>query len=181
MAQFDKLTAVAAPIVTDNIDTDQIFPARFMSKDRADGMFGNYFLHDQRFDENGSKRDDFILNDKRLKNARIIVASANYACGSARPGAIFSHLDYGVHAVIAESFGPLFAAVAYKSGLLTVRLTKEETKYLRDKLLENIGAEITIDLDHQVVVAPDGRAFEFEIDHFVKRMFMEGLSEIDLT
>lgn len=181
MPGFQTLTAVAAPIIADNVDTDQIFPARFTSKNRADGTFASYFLHDRRFDEDGNPRIDFILNDERLRNAQIIVASANYACGSARPGAIYSHLDYGIRAVIAESFGPIFPTVAFKSGLLTIELGKAAASCIRDQLLDNLGAEVTIDLVQQFVAAPDGTRFAFGIDHFVKRMFIEGVSEIDLT
>lgn len=181
MPGFQTLTAVAAPIVTDDVDTDQIFPSRFTSKNRADGMFGTYFLHDQRFDESGAPRADCILNDERLKDANIIVAAANYACGSARPGAIYSHLDYGIRAVIAESFGPVFPTVAFKSGLLTIQLPKDAVQAIRGQLLRNVGAEVSIDVAHQVVAAPDGTRYPFEIDHFAKRMFIEGVSEIDLT
>ena len=181
MPGFHTLTAVAAPIVADNVDTDQIFPSRFTSKNRADGMFGTYFLHDQRFDDAGAPRIDCILNDERLKDAKILVASANYACGSARPGAIYSHLDYGIRAVIAESFGPVFPTVAFKSGLLTIQLSKDAVASIRDHLLRNLGAEVSIDVAQQFVVAPDETRYSFEIDHFAKRMFVEGISEIDLT
>ena len=178
---FATLTAVAVPITTDNVDTDQIFPSRFTSKNRADGMYGTYFLHDLRFDANGAPKAGFILNDPRLRGAKIIVASANYACGSARPGAIYSHLDYGIEAIIAESFGPVFPTVAFKSGLLTVQLKREATKQIREQLLRAPGAQVTIDVHQQVVTAPDGSRFAFELEHFVKRMFIDGLSEIDLT
>src|ERR1700761_7221970 len=120
MTHFEVLKARAVPFTMDNVDTDQIFPSRFVSKDRADGEYGDYFLHDQRFDEAGNLKSQFILNDQRYHGARIIVASANYACGSARPGAIYSHLDYGISAIIAESYGSVFPTVAYKSGLLTI-------------------------------------------------------------
>lgn len=181
MAQFETLTAIAAPIVGDNIDTDQIFPSRFISKDRAAGLYGTYFLHDLRFDENGAPRPDFVLNDKRVEGAKIIIAGANYACGSARPGAIYSHLDCGIQAIIAESFGPLFPTVAFKSGLLTIQLPKESARHCREMLLRQLGATITIDLKRQIVVSPDGQSFPFEIDYFAKKMFVEGLNEIDLT
>jgi 3-isopropylmalate/(R)-2-methylmalate dehydratase small subunit len=181
MAGFTTLTAVAAPIAMDNLDTDQIFPARFSSKDRRDGQFGTYFLHDLRFDRYGKPNPDFILNEPKLKTAKILVGASNYACGSGRPGAIFSHVDFGVRAVIAESFGAVFSSIAYKSGLLTIPLPREEVTRLRDQLAASAGAEITIDLAGQTIIAPDGAAFRFEIDHFVKRMIMEGLSEIDLT
>src|SRR5260221_12599801 len=99
MAKFEKLTAIAAPIEFDNIDTDQIFPSRFISKSRADGMFGTYLLHDHRFDENENRKTDFILNHDRMNCAQILVAAGNYACGSARPGAIFSHLYYWIKSI----------------------------------------------------------------------------------
>ena len=181
MAGFEMLTAVAAPLAFDNLDTDQIFPARFSTKDRREGQFGTYFLHDLRFDRSGARISDFILNDERLADTKILVASANYACGSGRPGAVFSHIDFGIRAIIAESFGAVFSSVAYKSGLLTVPLPQEQVSRLRQQLSNNIGASLTIDLKSQVVVAPDHTQFAFEIDHFVKRMIMEGLSEIDLT
>jgi 3-isopropylmalate/(R)-2-methylmalate dehydratase small subunit len=181
MKKLDVLTAVAAPLDMDNIDTDQIFPARFTSKDRKERGYGDYYLHDLRYDENGNARDGFVLNDARLRNAEIIVAAANYACGSARPGAVYAHVDRGIRAIVAESFGPLFSAVAYKSGLLAIRLGSDEVSNLRRKLNENVGAVVTIDLPSQIVSAPDGTPYTFEIDHFVKRMIIEGLDEIELT
>jgi 3-isopropylmalate/(R)-2-methylmalate dehydratase small subunit len=181
MARFETITAVAAPIAMDKIDTDQVLPSRFQSKRREDGAFGSYFLHDLRFDENGRERANFILNDKRLSDVQIIVAAENYACGSGRVGAIYAHIDYGIRAIIAESFGPVFSAVAYKSGLLTIQLDREKVAFLRRSLLENLGACLTIDLPRQRVTAPAGTQFDFEIDPFVKRIIMEGLNEIEFT
>jgi len=180
MQPFETLTAVAAPIAANNVDTDQIFPARFSSKNRLDGQFGTYFLHDRRFDRTGAPITDFILNDPRLQQIGIIVAGANYGAGSGRPGAIFSHLDYGVRAIIAESYGPVFSSAAYKSGLLTIEVGRTEAAALRDYLLTNLGSSITIDLPHQHILAGENR-IPFEIDSFVKRIIVSGLSEIDLS
>ena len=130
---------------------------------------------------NPRRRASFVLNDARLRNAEVIVAGANYACGSARPGAVYAHVDRGLRAVVAESFGPLFSAVAYKSGLLTIQLRPEEISDLRKQLTANIGALVTLDLPGQTVGAPDGARYAFEIDPFVKRMIVEGLDEIELT
>jgi 3-isopropylmalate/(R)-2-methylmalate dehydratase small subunit len=181
MGRFETLTAVAAPIAMDKIDTDQVLPGRFQSKRREDGGFGTYFLHDLRFDESGREKPGFILNDKRLSNAQIIVAAENYACGSGRLGAFHAHIDYGIRAIIAESFGPVFSAVAYKSGLLTIQLDRETVASLRQTLLNDLGACLTIDLPRQLVTAPDGTQIDFEIDPFVKRIIMEGLNEIEFT
>ena len=131
MARFDTLTAVAAPLAIDNIDTDQIFPARFANRQRQDGNFGIYYLHDRRFDRDGNPRPDFILNDKRLQGAKIVVAAANYACGSGRSGAIFDQIDFGIRAIVAESFGAVFSSVAYKSGILTIQLSRDEVAAIR--------------------------------------------------
>jgi len=181
MRKLEILMAVAAPLEMNNVDTDQIFPARFTSKDRKERGYGDYYLHDLRYDESGNARADFVLNDARLKNAEIIVSGANYACGSARPGAVYAHVDRGIRAVIAKSFGPLFAAVAYKSGLLAVQLKPDEILDLSGQLTENTGAFVTLDLPNQIVRAPNGSHYAFEIDPFVKRMISEGLDEIQLT
>jgi len=181
MSGFEVLTAVAVPFAVDKVDTDRIFPSRFQAKKRADGKFGEYFLHDERFDEKGKKRGDCILNDSRYEGAKIIVAASAYACGSARPPAIYAHLDFGIEVIIAESFGPVFPTVSYKSGLLSIQLPKDEVGYLRGKLLEQPGSSVTVDLKRQVVMAPDGKEFAFDIDPFVKKMFIKGISEINLT
>ena len=181
MARFDILTAVAAPLAIDNIDTDQVFPARFTSRLRDGGDFGFSYLHDRRFDKNGNPVEDFILNDKRLHDVQIIVAGSNYACGSGRAGALVAQVDYGLRAVIADSFGAVFSSVAYKSGILTVQLSHQQVANLTGQLMANLGTIITIDLPEQVVVAPDGTRMGFQIDPFEKRMIAEGLNEIDFT
>lgn len=180
-SHFEVLRAVAVPIAMDNVDTDQIFPSRFVSKDRADGKYGDYFLHDWRFNEAGQENKDFVLNNPQYRGAKIIVASKNYACGSARPGAIYSHLDYGVSVIIAESFGSVFPTVAYKSGLLTIQVEKDVAREIREALLRDPGSEVEIDLRDQRIRLADGRQFDFEIDNFIKTIFVEGISEISLT
>lgn len=181
MAIFDTLTAVAAPLGTDNIDTDQIFPARFSSRRRENGEFGTYFFHDQRYDSEGKENKDFVLNDIRFKGAKIIVGAGNYACGSGRIGAIYAHIDFGIRAVIAESFGPVFPQVAYKSGLLTIQVSKENANSLRGNLISKPGSKITIDLNIQKILLADAAPIEFEIDCFVKQMLLKGVQEIDIT
>jgi len=181
MAHFRVLKAVAVPFEIDNIDTDQIFPSRFVGKNRTEGSYRDYFFHDQRFVETDVPIPDFVLNKAAYRGAAIIVASANYACGSARPGAIYSHLDYGISAIIATSFGSVFPTVAYKSGLLTIQVGPDTSQAIRDALLRHPGAEVEIDLDAQSIVLTSGQRYDFEIDSFVKTMFMEGISEIDYT
>ncbi|HYF17669.1 MAG TPA: 3-isopropylmalate dehydratase small subunit [Ramlibacter sp.] len=181
MERFETVTAVAAPIVARDVDTDQIFPSRFLSRPRADGNYGQYLLHDHRFDAQGRPRPDFVLSDERYRNARILVAGANYACGSARPGAVFAHVDFGIRAVIAECFGAVFPTVAFKYGILTAQLAPAQVAELLAQLLRSPGAQVSIDLPRQAVTAPDGQCFSFEIDPFAKRLLVEGLDPIGLT
>jgi 3-isopropylmalate/(R)-2-methylmalate dehydratase small subunit len=181
MQKFEIVTAVAAPILARDVDTDQIFPSRFLSRNRAEGRYGDYLLHDQRFDSEGRTKPDFVLSDKRFRNAKILVAAANYACGSARPGAVFAHLDFGIRAIIADSFGAVFPTVAFKYGLLTAQLAPEHVAELLAQLLRAPGSQVTIDLPEQAVIAPDGQRFGFDIDPFAKRLLAEGLDQIGLT
>src|SRR4051812_29268964 len=104
MEPFKTLTAVAAPIDMDNVDNDQVLPARLMRKSHFDGMYGTYLFHDLRFNEDGSEKD-FVLNQPAYRSARIVVASKNYACGSSRLGAVYVHYDFGIRSIIATSFG----------------------------------------------------------------------------
>lgn len=181
MTGYRRLQAIAVPFGVDTVDTDQIFPARFMSRDRSDGGYGDFFFHDLRFGASGVPRTGFVLNDPRLTGAAILVAAANYGVGSGRPGAVLSHLDYGIRIVIAQSFGPVFSAVAYKSGLLTIELAHDEVTALRAELEAHPGSSLTVDLDEERVASTRGIAAHFQIDPFVKRIIMEGKSEIELT
>jgi 3-isopropylmalate/(R)-2-methylmalate dehydratase small subunit len=181
MQKFETVTAVAAPILARDVDTDQILPSRFLSRNRAEGRYGDFLLHDHRFDAEGRPKPDYVLSDERFRNAKILVAAANYACGSARPGAVFAHLDFGIRAIIAESFGAVFPTVAFKYGLLTAQLAPEHVAELLAQLLRAPGSQVTIDLPEQAVIAPDGQRFGFDIDPFAKRLLVEGLDQIALT
>lgn len=181
MEKFETLTAVAAPILARDVDTDQIFPSRFLSRKRAEGKYGDYLLHDHRFDAEGRPMPGFVLSDERYLKAKVLVAAANYACGSARPGAVFAHVDFGIRAIIAESFGAVFPTVAFKYGVLTAQLAPEHVAELLAQLQRSPGSEVTIDLPRQTVIAPDGQRFGFDIDGFAKRLLVEGLDQIGLT
>ena len=155
MERFERLTAVAAPLVLDNLDTDQIFPARFSSKDRNDGRFGSYLLHDHRFDESGCERAGFILNDQRLAGSRIFVAAENYACGSGRAGAIFAHVDFGIRAILAESFAEIFFGNATTLGLPCVTAARTDLNIIRERVSAHPKQEMRIDLVLQTATFGD--------------------------
>ena len=181
MDKFVHLTAVAAPIDMDNVDNDQVLPARLMRKQRSDGEYGKYLFHDLRFDDDGREKPDFVLNKPAYRDAKIIVASHNYACGSSRLGAVYVHYDYGIRCLIATSFGDVFFNNCFKNGILPIRLAAETTAKLRRQLHANAGATLTVDLPSQVVTDVEGRQHEFAVDSFGKRCLLAGLSDIALT
>jgi 3-isopropylmalate/(R)-2-methylmalate dehydratase small subunit len=181
MEPFKTLTAVAVPIDMDNVDNDQVIPARLMRKPRSEGLYGTYLFRDLRFNEDGSEKPDFILNQAPYRNARIVVASNNYACGSSRLGAVYVHHDYGFRALIATSFGDVFYNNCFKHGILPVRLPAAVTAKLRRQLHAQPGATLTVDLERQLVTGPDGAHYAFDVDEFARRCLLKGLSDIALT
>jgi 3-isopropylmalate/(R)-2-methylmalate dehydratase small subunit len=180
MEPFTRLDAVALPIARANVDTDQIVPARYLQKPRADD-FGAYLFRDLRFDADGSEKPDFALNDPAYRASRIVVAERNFGCGSSREHAVWALYDYGFRAAIAPSFGDIFASNAIKNGFLPVRLAEAIVASLLAQLAERKGAHVGVDLPSQTVRAPDGVSHRFEIDAFAKRCLIEGLDEIAYT
>ena len=180
MEPFKHLKAVAAPIEGTGVNTDQIFPARFLRKPRSVG-YAQFAFHDIRRDSDGNFRDDFPLNQDKFKDAKILVAGTNFGIGSSREGAVYTMVDGGVRAVIANSFGDIYAANCLKNGVLVIRLAPEITSALRAQLMEVDKPELDIDLEKQIVTTPDGREIPFEIDDFQKHCLLNGLNEIDLS
>ena len=115
------IEVIAAPLRRSNVDTDQIFPARFLQKPRHDD-FGRYAFHDLRFRPDGSEDEEFLLNRLSFRSARVIVAEENFACGSSRENAVWALYDYGFRAALASSFGEIFFANSLKNGFLPVVL-----------------------------------------------------------
>ncbi|MCL4764180.1 MAG: 3-isopropylmalate dehydratase small subunit [Burkholderiales bacterium] len=180
MEPFVRLEAVALPIARPNVDTDQIVPARYLQKPRSDD-FGRYLFRDARFRADGSEQPDFILNRAPYRDARIVVAERNFACGSSREHAVWALHDYGFRAAIAPSFGDIFASNALKNGFLPIVLPAPVVTALLGQLAAQPGARLTIDLPAQNVVAPDGSVHPFDVDPFAKHCLLEGLDEIDYT
>jgi 3-isopropylmalate/(R)-2-methylmalate dehydratase small subunit len=180
MRAFGKLTAVAAPIDRRNVNTDMLIPSRFMRRPR-DGRYGDYLFHDLRFAPDGAERADFVLNRQGWRGAAILVADGNFGCGSSRETAVYALDSYGVRAVIAPSFGDIFAANALMNGLLAVRLDDDTCAALRRQLHDRPGALLAVDLENQTVTAPDGTAHRFDIGAFEKDCLLRGLDDVDLT
>ena len=180
MEAFNRLEAVALPFAQANVDTDQIVPARYLQKPRADD-FGQYLFRDLRFAQTGEARPQFLLNQPVFSQARIVVAGRNFGCGSSREHAVWALYDYGFRAVIAPSFGDIFRTNALKNGFLPIVLPEEAVSEMIADLLARPGARIAIELEAQTVKAPDASLHRFDIAPFAKHCLLRGLDEIDFT
>jgi 3-isopropylmalate/(R)-2-methylmalate dehydratase small subunit len=179
MEPFTRLEAVAAPLDMSNVDTDKLLPNRFFRKARGNGL-QQYLLHDIRFNGDGSEKPEFVLNQPAYRHARILVAGPNFGSGSAREGAVYVVADYGIRAVIAPSFSDIYSGNMLQNGLLPVVLPEDVCDGLRAQLCDRPGAQITIDLQKQTVIAPDGTAHRFEIDAGPRERLLNGQDDIDL-
>jgi len=178
MQPFQRLTAIACPLPFANIDTDQLIPARFMKRSRAEG-YGGYLLHDMRFADDGAERVDFPLNRPEFKNAQIVVARRNFGAGSSREAAVYALVDYGIRCVVAPSFGDIFASNAVNNGLLPARVDESQAEVLI-RMLENGVAKLSVDLDAQTITASE-MSIPFHVDPVWRMKLLNGWDDIDLT
>jgi 3-isopropylmalate/(R)-2-methylmalate dehydratase small subunit len=182
MLPFTVLTAVAAPLEIAKIDTGMILPGRYMRRHRRPGHdYGEAFLYDLRFDEKGQPRADFVLNDPVYREAKILVTDSDFGCGSTREGAAFAVMDYGLRALVGPSFGEIFQVNCIQNGILAITLAEPIIHDIWRQLRERRGAEITIDLPNQSLIAPDGNAHAFEISPLRKDRLLRGIDDIDVT
>lgn len=178
MRPFQRLTAPACPLPYANIDTDQLIPARFMKRSRAEG-YGGYLLHDMRFSGNGTEIADFPLNQTPHRIAQIIVARRNFGAGSSREAAVYALVDYGIRCVIAPSFGDIFASNAVNNGLLPAKVGERDGEALIG-LLQETHAELTVDLEAQSISAKEF-SIPFAIDPVWRTKLLNGWDDIDIT
>ncbi len=182
MTPFTELTAVAAPFDFANVDTDKILPARYLRKLRsAQAGYDPWLFYDMRFDADGKERPEFVLNQVPYRNAKILVADANFGCGSSREGAVYAMMDHGFRAVIAASFGDIHYANEIQNGMLPVILPQTVCRKLREQLVARPGAELAIDLETQTVTDAHGAQHRFEIDPVYKERLLKGLDEVGLV
>lgn len=177
MAQFTTLTGRVALLPVDNVDTDQIIPARFLKTTSKAGL-GEHLFADWRYRANGSPRPEFVLNDPISQGAKILLTGDNFGCGSSREHAPWALLDYGFRAVISTSFADIFRNNCLKNGLLPVTIDPETHAKLVRMAKENPGLELNIDLNAQVVRMPDGTEVPFPIDAFSKNCLLKGSDEL---
>ncbi len=174
MNSFTTVTAVAVPLDRADVDTDQIIPKQFLKRIERTG-FGEFLFFDWR------KEPGFILEEPHYAGAGILVAQRNFGCGSSREHAPWALEDYGFRAVIAPSFADIFRTNCTKIGLLPVQLTQEQVSDLMRQLAEIPGAPVTVSLEEQVVTAPNGARYPFEIAADVRERLLNGWDDISLT
>jgi 3-isopropylmalate/(R)-2-methylmalate dehydratase small subunit len=164
-------------IPTENIDTDQIIPARFLKTISKTGLGINLFS-DWRYDEDGRPKPDFPLNQPEVQGANILLAGDNFGCGSSREHAPWSLMDWGFRAVISTSFADIFRNNALKNGLLPVIVDEATHRQLLSLVEEDPTTQVAIDLEQQTLTLPDGRSVTFPIDNFSKTCMLEGVDQL---
>ena len=179
METFRILSAVACPLGLENVDTDQLIPARFMSRPRSAG-YGGFLLHDLRLGADGALLPGFPLNEVRYAGAKILVARRNFGTGSSREAAVYALWDYGIRCVIAPSFGGIFEGNAVKNGLLPAVVSERELSVIETWLANAHLPDIVVDLEQaQIVAGPHRIAFAIEP---VRRLrLLNGWDDLDLT
>ncbi|NOT49559.1 MAG: 3-isopropylmalate dehydratase small subunit, partial [Acidobacteria bacterium] len=180
MNKFVKHSGTLTPLYRANIDTDQIIPKQFLKRIERTG-YGEFLFYDWRFNSDGSPTPDFVMNDSRFAGSSILIAGANFGCGSSREHAPWSLMDYGFRAVIAPSFADIFYNNSLKNGLLPIVLPESDVAALAGRCEADPAYQIDIDLEKQEVTDHAGFTRPFEIDAFRKHCILNGLDDIGLT
>ncbi len=180
MEKFTTLTAIAAPLPMINVDTDKIIPAKWLKTIKRTGL-GPALFEAIRYREDGSEDPAFVLNREPYRKAQILVTGENFGCGSSREHAPWALLDFGFRCVIAPDFADIFYSNAFKNGILLIKLPQAQVDKLTADAEKGENARLTVDLERQVVVRPDGEEIAFDIDPFRKHCLLNGLDDIGLT
>jgi 3-isopropylmalate/(R)-2-methylmalate dehydratase small subunit len=181
MQAFTKHTGVAAPLPVANVDTDKIIPAHHLKTIKRTGL-GIHLFETLRYHDDGSERDDFVLNRHPYRNAEILIAGENFGCGSSREHAPWALLDFGIRCVIAPSFADIFFNNCFKNGVLPIVLEPEQIETLLREAAETENPVFTIDLEQQHIQRPAGNElYTFEIDSYRKHCLLNGLDDVGVT
>ena len=173
MQKIKKFSARTVNLPNEDIDTDQIIPARFLTRQTTDGI-GECLFADWRFDKSGRPKEDFILNQPESSDAEILVAGNNFGCGSSREHAAWSLLDYGFRAIISTSFADIFQNNSLKNGLITIVVDLETHKWL----LEHPATTLIVDLDNTQICLENGKVISFPIDSFARYCLLNGVDQL---
>lgn len=178
MEKFTTITSTAVPLPIENIDTDQIIPARFLKATTREG-FGDNLFRDWRYDEKNNPKKDFVLNDPQYKG-EILVAGKNFGCGSSREHAAWAIKDYGFKVVISSFFADIFKSNSLNNGLLPVEVSEKFLAELLGQLKKNNNTKLIVDLQTQTLTIADTKASEkFDINQYKKICFLNGYDDID--
>ena len=174
MDAFKKIKTIVTPLDQVNVDTDQIVPKQFLKLVQKSG-FGKYLFFNWRYDENENQKQDFVLNDKKYQNSKILVTGENFGCGSSREHAVWALKDYGFSVIIAPSFADIFYSNCFKNGILPIELEEEIVEKLKHE-----SGELEVDLENQILKTSTEQ-ISFDIDSHKKKILLEGLDDISQT
>lgn len=175
---FKHIQTPVVPLAIENIDTDQIIPARFLKATTRDG-FGNNLFRDWRFDENDQPKTDFVLNNPTY-SGKVLVAGKNFGCGSSREHAAWAIADYGFDAVVSSFFADIFKGNALNNGLLPVQVSDDFLQKIFDAVAADHTAEVEIDLENQFIkISATGEQESFEVNAYKKACMINGYDDID--
>jgi 3-isopropylmalate/(R)-2-methylmalate dehydratase small subunit len=180
MEPFRQHSGLVALLDRVNVDTDQIIPKQFLKRIERTG-FGEFLFYDWRFTPDGTVNPSFVLNDPRYRRASILVAGANFGCGSSREHAPWALMDYGFRAILAPSFADIFATNCFKNGLLAVTLPEPAIAKLMQRAQQTPGYRLAIDLEACTIADGAGFSATFPMDDFRRHCLLQGLDEIGLT
>ena len=180
MDKFKAITGIAAPLPLINIDTDVLIPKQFLKTIKRTGL-GVHLFSEMRYDDNGNEIEDFILNKPSYRHTEILVVGDNFGCGSSREHAPWALLDFGVRVVISTSFADIFYSNCFKNGILPIVLDEASREELMNDAENGSNSRITVDLENQEIIRPNGLRIAFEIEEYKKHCLLEGLDDIDLT
>ncbi len=173
MTPLTTLRSRTVVLPFENIDTDRIVPARFLTTTQRSGL-GRVLFNDWRYRENGSENPDFALNRPEASGAQVLVAGRNFGCGSSREHAPWALADYGIRAVLSSEIADIFRSNALKNGVLAIVLSEAEHRWL----LDHPGIELAIDVAAGTIELPDGGRFGFELDAFARHCLIEGVDQL---
>jgi 3-isopropylmalate/(R)-2-methylmalate dehydratase small subunit len=173
MEPIKIISSRTAVLPFENIDTDQIIPARFLRSTSREG-FGKNLFADWRYDASGAERPDFLLNQPQAKGCTVLVAGRNFGCGSSREHAPWALTDYGFRAVVSTEFADIFRNNSLKNGLLPILVDDATSQWL----LTNPGAEVTVDLEKSTLALPNGTRVSFPIEPFARYCLLNGVDEL---
>jgi len=174
MQSFQKTKTIITPLDKVNVDTDQIVPKQFLKLVQRSG-FGKFLFYNWRYDDQEKLKSDFVLNDPKYKNSKILVAGDNFGCGSSREHAVWALLDFGFSVVLAPSFADIFYSNCFKNGLLPIVLDEKSI----EKLQRETG-DVEVDLENQTIKTSSNE-ISFDIDSHKKKILLEGLDDIAQT